>query len=106
MSDEEPAPRVVVRVRTSVFARNGGLTFQRDIYPLKRQCEGHEFFGEDISMSGADLTLEKTLNALSVKDGLYEVRICNVKKDWETGTVDDYDFELVPIRPATAHSPP
>lgn len=93
---KEPAPVVVVRLRTSIWKDDrGGLQIKRSITPLARKCTGHNFFTEEIDMVGADLVYAMLKNLENCEDGIYRVLHCNVSQDWETGTVDSYDFELM-----------
>jgi hypothetical protein len=36
----------------------------------------------------------KRINIDKYKDGLYTIHMVNMSRDWETGYVDDYDYEL------------
>lgn len=64
---------------------------------MKRMSRGFDFLTEDCNMIGADEVVPHIVNLHSVKDGLYHFMITNVKRDWETGYVDSYDYELVPV---------
>lgn len=98
MTTSEPKPKCIVRVRTSERRIVNGLTYERQIYVLKRQSEGFDFFNEEINCVGADLTARKITNLFDVKDGVYQVILTNISKDWESGHVDDFDFELIPLQ--------
>jgi len=51
-------------------------------------------------MIGADEVWPRILNLQECKDGLYEVKLCNEKRDWETGCIEDYDYRLVSLKDA------
>ena len=51
---------------------------------------------EDISGAGPDLAYKQITNLDKCEDGVYELAVTNISRDWETGYVDDYDYELVP----------
>jgi len=97
MSD--PKPVVTVRIRDTRFATKRGFAFRRDVEFVRRECIGYNFVEEEIAMIGADDALEMIVNLHTVNPGKYLVDICNVRRDWETGQVDDYDFELIAVAP-------
>ena len=94
-----PTPRVVVRIRTTAWSDRRGLYTKKALSFVRRQCEGHNYVEEDLSCIGAEETLQRITNLDACQDGLYEVAICNESRDWETGYVDDYGYELRPIAP-------
>lgn len=94
-----PKPRVVVRIRTTAWSDRRGLYTKKALSFVRRQCEGHNYVEEDLSCMGAEETLQRITNLDACQDGLYEVAICNESRDWETGYVDDYGYELRPIAP-------
>jgi hypothetical protein len=93
---EELCNRTVVRLITNMWSDNRGLHFKKTINFLKRQCCGFNIAEEDISNMGADFVIEGIVNLHSVKDGVYDLIVCNQQTDWETGYVEDYDYMLVP----------
>ena len=95
--DESAMPKVFVRLTTNYFKTKRGLSFLRKIDFLKRKCVGYNFVDEDANMIGVDETLARITNLHNAKDGVYEIITCNERHDWETGTLDDWDFLLVPI---------
>lgn len=90
-----PINRCVVRIKTSVWSDNKGIYTRKNITYLKRQTIGHNILDEDISMIGADEVATKIVNLHEVEDGIYQVVICNVSRDYESGHIDGYDFKLV-----------
>ena len=98
--DPEPEPRVIVRLTTSWYRTGkGGLAKRREITPLRRLCRGHNFLSEDVSMVGADCVGPTIINWDTAKNGVHELKVVNEKRDWETGMVDDWEYELVPFTP-------
>lgn len=95
MKDEKEINRVVVRIRTTAFKTKRGSAVRKDIYVLKKQCLGFNFFEEEISQIGMENIVDRIVNLNQCDDGVYEMMICNESRDWETGYVDDYDFKLV-----------
>jgi len=87
-----PKPRVVVRLKTAQWAdKRGNLHEKRSLIMLKRQSVGHNYLLEDFQDSKIRL-----YNLGDCLDGIYEVRVCNLSYDRETGLLDDWDFKLVP----------
>ena len=91
MSDKE-----VVRVRTSVWGDRRGVYVNKSITFLRRQSVGTGLLDEEISAVGAEQAVARILNLDTCADGVYQVTLCNQKRDWETGYIDDYDFRLEP----------
>lgn len=89
--------RCVIRLRTSTWRSDQGLHSKRDLIFLRRQCTGFNVLEEDAHAVGSDEVIHRIANLTECKDGIYEVRTCNESKDWETGCIDDYDFNLVPL---------
>lgn len=85
----------VVRVTTSMWADKRGLHAKKSLVFLRRKCSVHNFLEEDARTIGAEEVLPSVLNLYTVEDGVYEVKICNQLRDWETGNVEDYDYRLV-----------
>jgi len=98
ITSKEDGPKVVVRIKTSLYRTNRGVAARREMTYLRRKSSGHNFVEEDVDMVGADETILKILNFSEVKDGVYQVITCNESRDWETGIVDDYDFKLIPFQ--------
>ena len=46
-------------------------------------------------MMGVD---ESIINLYECDDGIYEVIMCNLSHDWETGYLDDWDLKLIPYK--------
>lgn len=91
----EEKPLVIVRLTTSGYMTPRGLCFKKEITFLKRKCKGFNFVEEDANNVGADETLSRITNLMKLKDGIYQIVTVNEKRDYETGIIDDYDFELI-----------
>lgn len=89
--------RCVIRLRTSTWLNDKGLHFKRDLIFLRRKCTGLNVLEEDADASASDEVFHRITNLTECEDGIYEVRTCNEHKDWETGYIDDYDFNLFPL---------
>ena len=95
---EEPA-RCVVRLRTTTWFDEKGLYTKRSLTFLKRKCVGWNGLEEAAHVIGSEGANRSIVNLDECKDGVYEVVVCNVSHDWESGHVDDWDFKLLPITP-------
>lgn len=93
--------RTVVRLSTSAWLSGNAVFQSRCLRLMKRRSCGEcpEYFIEDANNIGASEMLANIVNFNESPDGLYVLSICNVRKDWETGHVDDYDYKLVPYQP-------
>ena len=86
--------RCIVRVQTSMWADKRGLHAKKSLIFLRRRCSGFNVLEEDTHTIGAEEVLPSVLNLYTVEDGVYEVKICNQLRDWETGNVEAYDYRL------------
>jgi hypothetical protein len=39
----------------------------------------------------------RIINLDACADGIYTVLVCNERRDWESGYVEDYDYQLWPV---------
>jgi hypothetical protein len=104
--DVEPASdqddertQIVVRLRRSYWHDHDGAYTRTELRYLKRHTKGFNVFEDDCSMVGADEVLAKITNLQKCKDGVYQLVICREHRDWETGYVEDWDYELIPFDP-------
>lgn len=96
---EEPPSVSVLRVKTTYWKTKRGIHTRRDITTLKKLSSGYQILEEDSDSFGVDEVMQKIVNLHEVEDGLYEVTLVNKGYDWETGYLDDYDYELIPYKP-------
>lgn len=97
VSEKEPRDRVVIRLKTTSWYDGKSLHVKRSINILKRACMGFNFLDDDMRNGGAEDTVRMFTNLDECEDGIYEVVHCNISRDWESGIVDDWDYELVPF---------
>lgn len=95
LNPEEKEVLVIVRLTTTYWNNNKGLYQRKNINFLKRKCKGFNFIEEDCGMTGAAEVIDRIINLNKCDDGIYKVIICNERKDWESGVIDDYDYQLV-----------
>jgi hypothetical protein len=96
---EDERPRCIVRVSTHAWRDKKSLHYEKRISFLRRLSKLHEILDHDADMIGADEVIGKITNLNKVEDGIYEVITTNESRDWETGTLDDYDYCLVRFDP-------
>lgn len=87
----------VVRLTTSVWQDKRGLHMKRSLAILRRKSGRHPFLAQDMSDIGAAEVADRIQGLHELDDGVYRVVISNAQRDWETGTVEDYDYRLEPI---------
>lgn len=87
--------RCMVRLRTTMWDDKNGVHIKKSLTFLRRQCEGFNVIEEDVDASGVELVFKRITNLNECADGVYEVMMCNVSHDYESGHVDDYDYMLV-----------
>lgn len=87
----DPPLRLVVRVSTSTYFTQRGVSHRKDIAVLRRKSTLHlsDVFDE------ADEML-RIVNLDKCDDGVYELTWCNGVRDWETGYYEDWDYKLIP----------
>ena len=86
----------VVRLHSSAWSDKRGLHIKRSLTFLRKQCVGFNILEEDANISGAIEVVPRIINLDACSDGTYIVKTCNEQRDWETGYVDEYDYELIP----------
>ena len=94
---EPPEEKCVVRVHTSSWLDARGLHTKKSLTFLKRQCVGYNVLQEDALNIDAESVIDRIINLYTCPDGVYQVSVCNQHRDWETGYVEDYDYELRPV---------
>ena len=94
----EPKFLCVVRVTTSAWENSGALYIKKTIKTLKRKSVeyGRGFIHDECSNCGVEEFYPRIINFDTVKDGVYELALINLSRDFETGYVDDFDLELRP----------
>ena len=86
----------IVRLKTTAYKdKRGAIHRKTSIIPMRRLSVGYSLVDEDADQIGADEIFPRIENLNECKDGLYQVVMVNISRDWETGTIDDYDYRLV-----------
>lgn len=86
----------VVRLTRNRFKRSSGAFVEQvELKVIKRKSKGICQFEEDYDAIGSD-TLKLIINLHEYEDGLYELILCNVSHDYETGYPDSWKYKLIP----------
>jgi hypothetical protein len=96
---EGPPDRTIVRLSTSIWKSRKGIHFLKNLDIQRRLSRGDNFFEEDVEMTGADLVINHIKDFHILPDGLYEVKMIDLKKDWESGLVEEWNWKLTPFKP-------
>ena len=86
--------RCVVRLKRSAYHDKKGVYFKESLLYLKRNSSGYNILEEEARNVGAMDAMPRNMSKM--EEGIYEVKACNISRDWETGEVDGCDLELVP----------
>lgn len=95
MNNNKQKNRVVVRLRTTIWADRRGIYAKKSLTYMRRQCEGFNVLEEDASAMTAEEVFLGIINLDECEDGIYEVVTCNESRDWETDCIDIYEYRLV-----------
>jgi hypothetical protein len=87
----------VVRKRTSAWGDKRGIHQKVSLTLLQRKSQHTYWFMEDVNYMGANEIFQRIVNLNDCEDGVYNVIACNKHRDWETGTIEDYDYKLVEL---------
>lgn len=88
--------RCVVRLHRSQWWDSRGIYRTISIRYIKRESYGANILHDTLQEEGADSVMPRILNLGECKDGLYRVIMCNERRDFDTGMIEDYDFKLIP----------
>lgn len=88
--------RTVVRISTSFWSSNGTLNVKKSIRLLVKKSNGDHLIFEDASCVGAESALKSITNLDSVEDGVYEIVVRVLGRDFESGYPDDWEYVLYP----------
>jgi len=93
--EDEAETKTIVRLTTSQYSDKNGVYLKKSLRYLKRKCKGHNCMQHDCEMIDTENVVSRIVNLYNVDDGIYEVVMINPTTDWETGYIDDWDYELV-----------
>ena len=89
--------RDVVRVRTSCWWDGRSLVVKKEVIPMKRLCSSEDL-KDAIDAVGAKEVIGLIKNLDMVADGLYELVMVDIPRDWEFGHIEGYRYQLVPYK--------
>lgn len=97
MTKRQPRNKVVGRIVTSTWMDERGVHSKKEFLYLKRLSVGDNFLQYD----EAEYVCKSIVNWNEVTDGIYEVDVINISRDWETGYVDGWEYKLIPYKENT-----
>src|SRR3990167_817244 len=95
--DSETYTLSVIRLGTSIWSDNRGLHCKRSLQWMKRLSTGFHLLQEELNCMGANEVFERIVNVDSCPDGLYVISPCHEHHDYESGLIDDNDYQLIPF---------
>lgn len=89
---------LVFRGHSSQYVYKGVIGYRQSINLLKRKsCIGCSKCGWMFD-EAHEFARNKSIIFPGIDEGrLYTVKVTNISRDWESGYVDDYDLEIVPL---------
>lgn len=90
--------KTILRLRTLYWHDFGSLHIKKTLTVLKRKSSGINMILEDCQQIGAEETIPRINNLDSCVDGIYELVVDHVGRDWETGCIEDWDYTLIPYK--------
>ena len=95
LQEETQSSPCVVRLKTSAWRTTRGIFQQKSLIYMKRRGTGWDWLDEDVDNVGAQDVLARIVNLHTYKDGYYRLVTCREHRDYETGMIDDYDYQLI-----------
>ena len=93
-SQNKEQHRTIVKLRTEYYRDSRSAYIKKVLTTLKRKSSGYDLLLEDIDNSNAEYVLSGITNLYDVQDGIYELQTINHSKDFETGTIQDWEYIL------------
>ena len=88
--------KTIVRLKTSCFVTARGIHIKKDILFLRRLCKGFNIIADDALQCEVEDTVCRVVNLDRCSDGIYEISIINESKDFESGNIEEWEYELRP----------
>lgn len=101
-----PCKGQVYRYHESAFPTGRGYGFNRRLVLLKRRsclgCDECYMTTDDINQGLADIGMDFFEFSPQLKDGdLVEIRIVPGYRDWETGYIEEWHYEVIKVQDPT-----
>lgn len=87
--------KTIVKLTTEYYHDNKSAFIKKKLTTLKRKSTGYNLLIEECDNIDAQEVLSNIINLYNVKDGIYELIICNQSCDYETGVLEMYDYKLI-----------
>lgn len=92
---DEPI-HLIFRLSRSAWPSKGGIQIKTSLTLLKKKSAGFNLFEEDISQTTAMDVADRITNLSQCEDGVYQLVMCNQRRDYETGNIEEWDYKLLP----------
>ena len=92
--NEEQKHKTIVKLRTEYYKDSRSAYVKKVLTTLKRKSVGYDLLLEDIDNCDVEYVLQGIKNLYNVPDGIYELQAINYSRDWETDTIQDWDYIL------------
>lgn len=87
---------LIFRLSRSAWPSKGGIQIKTSLTLLKKKSAGFNLFEEDISQTTAMDVADRITNLSQCEDGVYQLVMCNQRRDYETGNIEEWDYKLLP----------
>lgn len=98
--EKKEPPRLVVRLSSSLYPTKRGFAEKFTVDILKRKSLLEDGLVECLMMDVCDLD-GFDVEWRKYKPGVYELQMTGIYRDWETGCVEEWEWDLVPYEENT-----
>ena len=97
MTKDKCENKCVIRLSTSAWSDRRGVHLKKSVSFLRRKSFGFNVIEEDCGNLSALEVISGITNLDNCRDGVYEVVVCNESRDWETNSVEDWEYKLIRV---------
>ncbi len=87
--------KTTIRLSTQYYKSGSNFIIKKVITPLKRKSSGYNLIVDESYNVGVEEVLSNIVNIDDYEDGIYEVVITNISRDYWLGGISDYQYKLV-----------
>jgi hypothetical protein len=95
IKEDEVDNAVYARLRTSYWSDRSGVYKKMSLVFLRRKCKGVNVVEEDVNDIGSDEVFPRIINLNDCDDGIYRIIMIDVRRDWESGYIEDWNYKLI-----------
>jgi len=96
VKEDKVKPRLKVSLTVTSYLTKTGFELKKSLYFYKNP--NPEYLIDAFKEWAKERGLYAITNLHLLDDGIYELVIRNISYDWDTGTPDDWEFELIEWR--------